>query len=181
MTQRPLQNKLDSLQRLREVANDVHSCACASWVGAGTAEVLVGKGLRCRSRSRSLRCESQRSRAESSQPLPVWRASWERRRTIGLSVSGQTPALDKGWSQGSGRDSKTGQPLHKKTFESCIPESKGSRFFVVRISLVSDLPSSLRSYAVIARPLRRLSRQQCQVDGTCRGRGSLFYCAGVRA
>ena len=175
MTNDPMHKDVDSMQRSREFAKVVRSCSSTCRVSARTSaqHVLVGEGLRCRSRSRLSQCELWRLGAETSQPLPVWRASWERRPTVGFSVSGRTPALDKGWSQSSRRDSKTGVPLHKKTCNRCVSDRKGSRF-VRSVLFVSVLPRSFRSNSVLARSLRRLSRQQGFVDGTCCSCGSSF-------
>ena len=167
------QRGLDSLRRLHELLSVVHSCESTGWVSAGTSaqHVLVGERLRCRSRNRSARCESRRLRAETSQPFPFRRAGMGRGLTVGLSVSGRAPALDKGWSQGSSdRASKTGSPLRFKTCESWVPVRWGSRV------TLSVLPRFYRSASVLVRSLRRLARLQGQVDGTCRSRGgSLFF------
>ena len=167
------QRDLDSICRLHECLGVLHSCESMGWVSARTSaqHVLVGERLRCRSRNRSARCESHRLRAETSQPFPFWRARLERGLTVGLSVSGRAPALDKGWSRGSSdRASKTGVPLRFKTCESLVPVRWGSRV------TLSVLPRFTRSASVLVRSLRRLAPLQGQVDGTCRSRGgSLFF------
>ena len=166
------QRDLDSIRRLHELLGVLHSCTCTGWVSARTSaqHVLVGERLRCRSRNRSVRCESRRLRAETSQPFPFRRAGLERGLTVGLSVSGRAPALDKGWSQGSSCGSKTGVPLRFKACESWVPVRWGSR---VSLSVLTRL---LRSASVLVRSWRRLAPLQGRVDGTCRSRGgSLFF------
>jgi hypothetical protein len=167
------QRDLDSIRRFHELLGVVHSCVSTGWVSARTSaqHVLVGEGLRCRSRNRSARCESRRLRAETSQPFSFRRAGLERGLTVGLSVSGRAPALDKGWSRGSSDwASKTGLPLRSKAWESWVPVRWGSR---VTLSVLTRL---LRSASVLPRSLRSLAPLQGQVDGTCRsGGGSLFF------
>jgi hypothetical protein len=167
------QRGLDSIRRFYELFSVVHSCVSTGWVSARTSaqHVLVGERLRCRSRNRSARCESRRLRAETSQPFPFRRAGLGRGLTVGLSVSGRAPALDKGWSRGSSDWAFiTGVPLRSKACESWVPVRWGSRV------TLSVLPRFTRSASVLVRSLRRLAPLQCQVDGTCRSRGgSLFF------
>lgn len=185
------QRDLDSIRRSYELLGVVHSCESTGWVSARTSaplrawrtavrrqansprapHVLVGERLRCRSRNRSARCESRRLRAETSQPSPLRRAGLERGLTVGLSVSGRAPALDKGWSQGSSRDTKTGVPLRFKTCESWVPVRWGSRVTLPVLTRLS------RSASVLVRSLRRLARLQGQVDGTCRSCGGSLFSA----
>jgi hypothetical protein len=156
MSRTQIRHRLDSILPLNELPGMVHLCESTGWVSARAStlrtlrsrtHVLAGEGQRCRSRCRPLRCESQRLRGETSQPFPRWLTGKGRGLTVDLSVSGRAPALDKGWSQGSGRDSKTDVPLRfTKTCESFVPDAWGSRS-----SLVSVLPRRLRTYAVLAR------------------------------
>jgi hypothetical protein len=172
MSSTRFQRGLDSIRRLHELLGVVHSCESTGWVSARTSaqHVLVGERLRCRSRNRSARCESRRLRAETSQPFSFRRAGMERGHTVGLSVSGRAPALDKGWSQGSSdRASKTGSPPRFKTCESWVPVRWGSRV------TLSVLPRFYRSASVLVRSWRRLAPLQGQVDGTCRSRGGSLF------
>ncbi len=170
---------LDSGLALHNLAGG-HRGPCSRWVSAravaaeppvGRQHPLVGKGLWCRSRSRPVRRESPRLRAETSQPSLGWSeaiagkatartaaaeaSTRGRGHTVGLSLNGRAPAPGKGWWQGSGRDPGTLRSPRARFRGRFTPHPR----FVWRAM----------------RPWQGPARRQGPAHGTYRGRGSSAF------